>query len=88
MRKGPISAGSGGTTAPSLNGTEGTFQTPRGRCVLRALCNPQAGLLLPFRTLQMSSDVVGAWARRNRRRNKFATMSTPFLMAKREFSRV
>lgn len=39
MRKGVNSAESGRTTAPSLNGTEGTFQTPGGRCVLKALCD-------------------------------------------------
>lgn len=37
MRKRAVSAGSGGTTIPFLNETEGTFQTPGSRCNLKAL---------------------------------------------------
>lgn len=47
MGKGAISARAGGTTAPFLNGTEVTFQTPGGRCVPKALCDPQAGCSVP-----------------------------------------
>lgn len=43
MGKEAISVESDGATASFLDGTEGTFQTPGGRCVLKVLCDPQAG---------------------------------------------